>query len=36
MTAFHLDHVINLAEYHVDRIPDHPDPLPAKWWIDTA
>jgi len=34
MTAFHLDYILSLAQYHVDHIAEHPEPLPVKWWIE--
>ncbi|MHC4662838.1 MAG: hypothetical protein ACYS8W_14240 [Planctomycetota bacterium] len=34
MVAFHIDYLINLAEYHVSVLPNDPGNHPQAWWIN--
>ena len=36
MASFHLDYLIDLAEYHANNLPDASSPPPTEWWIDAA
>lgn len=36
MASFHLDYLIDLAEFHANNLPDAPSPRPKEWWIDAA
>ncbi|MGA2619205.1 MAG: hypothetical protein ABSF26_16475 [Thermoguttaceae bacterium] len=34
MICFHLDYLIDLAQYHAINVAETPDPRPRQWWID--
>lgn len=34
MVSFHLDYLIELAEYHAANVPDKPESHPANWWLE--
>lgn len=36
MVSFHLDYLIELAQFHAANCPERPDPRPREWWIDVA
>jgi len=36
MISFHLDYLIDLAQYHAMSIAKNPDPWPRRWWIDAT
>jgi hypothetical protein len=36
MISFHLDYLIDLAQYHATNVAENADPLPREWWIDAA
>ena len=34
MASFHLDYLMELAQYHVSPLPTTPLPAPNPWWLD--
>jgi len=34
MVSFHLDYLINIAEYHVSSFSTSNNPPPSQWWVD--
>lgn len=36
MVSFHLDYLINIAEYHVSNLADSSIPQPQQWWLEQS
>ena len=36
MVSFHLDYLIDLAQFHAATLAEAADPVPGEWWIDVA